>query len=78
MATNFTSGDTHMLTVFAGAFFGVLPDVVEGPYFFFNWKNKFVKNWLMFQKSIQADTTLVPGLATQLATIVAALWWVAG
>lgn len=77
IATSFASSDTHMLYIFGGAFFGVLPDVVEGPYFFLKWKSKFIQKWLTFQKSIQVDTTLVPGLATQFATIIATFWWVA-
>jgi hypothetical protein len=76
IATNFSTDSTHMVSIFLGAFAGVLPDVVEGPYFFFNWKNKLVQTWLAFQKSLQVDATVLPGLATQLATIVAAFWWV--
>ena len=77
IALNFSSDPNHMGTIFLGAFAGVLPDVVEGPYFFLKWKNEFVKKWLMFQKSIQVDTTMVPGLATQIATVVAVFWWIA-
>jgi len=77
IALNFSTDPTHMNTIFLGAFAGVLPDVVEGPYFFLSWKNEFVKKWLMFQKSIQVDTTMVPGLATQIVTVVAVFWWIA-
>ena len=76
MATPFATSPTHMIYIFLGAFVGVLPDVVEGPYFFFNWKPAAIKKWLAFQKSIQVDTTLVPGIATQIATIIAVFWWV--
>ncbi len=77
IAINFSANLTHLITILLGAFAAVLPDVVEGPYFFLNWKSKAIKKWLMFQKSIQADTTPLPGLMTQLATIICALWWIA-
>lgn len=77
VATNFATSNIHMFYIFGGAFFGVLPDVVEGPYFFLKWKNELVQKWLKFQKSIQVDTTVVPGLVTQLSTIIATFWWIA-
>ena len=63
-------------TILAGAFAGVLPDLVEGPYFFLNFKNKSVKSWLKFQKSIQNDSGVRFGLLTQVVTLIAAIWWV--
>jgi len=65
----------HAATILIASFASVLPDVVEGPYFFLNMKNKFIYRWIKFQKSIQVDTTLVPGLLTQAATIFAAFLW---
>ncbi len=64
------------LNVLFGGFAAVLPDVIEGPYFFLGVKNKLVQNWLKFQKSIQVDTTIGPGLATQVITMAACFWWV--
>lgn len=77
MATQFATSPTHLVFILLGAFAGVLPDVIEGPYFFLKWKTKFIEKWIMFQKAIQVDTTPFPGLATQVATIIAAVWWVA-
>lgn len=68
-----TTQVAHILLV---AFVAVAPDVIEGPYFFFGLKNKLIAKWLAFQKSIQVDTTVIPGLATQLATIIGAFLWV--
>lgn len=76
MASQFATSPSHMVTILFGAFAGVLPDVIEGPYFFLKWKNKAILRWLAFQKSIQVDTTPFPGIATQVATIIAAVWWV--
>lgn len=62
------------ITILLSCFVAILPDLVEAPYFFLNWKSKFIKRWIRFQKSIQSDTTVVPGLATQFVTVIAALW----
>jgi len=64
--------------IMAGGVAAIMPDVVEGPYFFWGWKHKIIKKWLNFQKSIQVDVDLVPGIVTQIAIATAALWWIAG
>lgn len=66
----------HVATILAASFFAVLPDVIEGPYFFLNMKSEFIKKWIAFQKSIQVDTTVIPGLLTQVLTIIAAFAWI--
>ncbi len=72
----FSSTDPmRMSVVLLGGFAGVLPDVIEGPYFFFHLKSKFIKKWISFQKSIQTDTSMVPGLITQVVTILASIVW---
>jgi len=63
------------LIILFGAFFAILPDIVEGPYFFLNYKTNFIKKWIAFQKSIQTDTTPIPGIIIQVLTIVAAIAW---
>lgn len=66
----------QVMNVLACSFFAVLPDVMEGPYFFLKMKNNFIERWISFQKSLQNDTSLVPGLITQLLTILAAIFWI--
>ncbi len=66
----------HALVILAAGFAAALPDIVEGPYFFLGLRSKVIKRWILFQKSIQEDTTIVPGLLTQLATILAAFYWI--
>jgi hypothetical protein len=56
-------------------FASVLPDVIEAPYFLFHYKHKFLLMWLRFQKSLQNDADPLPGLLTQGAFSMAALWW---
>ncbi len=66
----------HALIILFAGLFAILPDLVEGPYFFLGIRSKIIKRWILFQKSIQEDTTIVPGLLTQLATVIAAFAWI--
>lgn len=68
----------HAITILAASFASVLPDVIEGPYFFLNMENKWIKKWIKFQKSLQVDTGVVPGLLTQVVTIAAVFFWLMG
>lgn len=65
----------HALTILAACFFSVLPDVVEAPYFFLNYREKIIKRWILWQKSIQADWPVLPGLLTQLVIALAAIYF---
>lgn len=64
------------LIVIAGCFLAVLPDVAEGPYFFFTKKSGWVKKLVGFQSKLQFNVPIVPGLISQALVIAAALWWV--
>lgn len=66
----------HAITILVACFAASLPDIVEGPYFFLNMRHELIKKWIKFQKSIQSDTSIVPGLLTQVITIAAAFWWI--
>lgn len=63
------------ITILLSGLFSVLPDLIEGPYFFLGQESKFIQKWIAWQKSIQSDTTLIPGLLTQFATIITAFLW---
>lgn len=67
----------HAATIFFACFASVLPDVIEAPYFFLNIRSRIIEKWITLQKSIQNDVSIIPGLATQLATIAAAIFWIA-
>jgi len=67
---------THFLVILAACFLSVLPDVIEGPYFFLNIKSRVIEKWIYFQKSLQSDTDVIPGMLTQLTVIVTAFWWI--
>lgn len=66
----------HFWTVIFAAFAAVLPDVIEGPWFFLNFKNRAIEKFILFQRSLQYDAPLVPGVLTQLLTITAAFYWI--
>ena len=63
------------ILILACSFAAVLPDVMEGPYFFLKMRTNLIKKWISFQKSLQNDTTAFWGLLTQLATIAAVIFW---
>lgn len=63
------------ILILACSFAAVLPDVMEGPYFFLKMRTIWIKKWIAFQKSLQNDTTWYWGLATQLITIAAVIFW---
>lgn len=66
----------HFATIGAAGFAGILPDVIEAPYFFLHWKTKFLEKWLKFQKSIQNDVGPISGLTIQVVAVLAAFWWI--
>lgn len=66
----------HTITILLACFFSVLPDLVESPYFFMGVRNELLIKYIAWQKSIQEDAKLIPGLLTQLAIIGASLFWI--
>ena len=74
-----------LLTIFIGktnpyiylaSFMSILPDIAEGPYFLFGWRNKYLDIILRFQRSIQANANIFWGLLTQIIILVACLLWI--
>ncbi len=63
------------ILVLACSFAAVLPDVMEGPYFFLKMRTTWIKKWIAFQKSIQSDTTAFWGLLNQALIILAVIFW---
>jgi len=64
------------LNILACCLVASLPDIVEGPYFFLGYRNIILKKWIDWQKSIQIDTSFIPGVLSQTATILAAIFWI--
>ena len=63
------------LTVLFACLASILPDLIEAPYFFLRIRNKLIQKWIVFQKSIQNDTSIIPGLLTQVLTIAGVILW---
>lgn len=66
----------HKLTILACCFASVLPDVSKGPYFFLKQRGVTMKKWVDFERSLQVDTTVLPGTISQLLVIGASLFWI--
>lgn len=65
---------SHTVSVLLACFTGVLPDLIEAPYYFLNSTNSFIVNkWIPFKKSIQSDTGPFWGVITQVAVSLVAL-----
>jgi len=64
------------LVIIFSCFFAVLPDLVEAPYFFFNYKPKILKHLISWQHNHQGRASMIPGLLIQVLTIVLALTFI--
>jgi hypothetical protein len=62
--------------IYLAAFMSILPDIAEGPYFLFGWRNKYLDIVLRLQRSIQASADIFWGLTTQVVVIIASLYWI--
>ena len=54
------------LNLAAGAFFAILPDLVEAPHIFLGFNNRYIQKLMRFQKNIQNRAPVLPGVITQL------------
>lgn len=62
--------------VVLGAFFAVLPDVLEIPYYFMSFRHPLMVRYVELSHSLQTNAPLVPGTLTQVLISLAALWWI--
>jgi hypothetical protein len=60
--------------IYLASFMSILPDIAEGPYFLFGWRNKYLDIILRFQRSIQANANIFWGLLTQILVLLGALY----
>lgn len=63
------------IIIILGSFMGVLPDLVEAPYFFTNSKNEFLAALVKFQSALQFNVPIIPGLVSQALVLLATFWW---
>lgn len=66
------------IIIILGAFFAVLPDVLEIPYYFFKLRHPLMVGYVEFSHSYQGSAPLIPGTLTQVIISAAALWWIFG
>lgn len=66
--------DQMAMNILLSSLAAILPDVVEGPYFLFGWRNKFLDIWMKLQKRIQSDANIFWGSLTQIATLIICLY----
>lgn len=75
IASQFLPDYNKALIIIVCSFAGVLSDVIKIPYFFLNKRTGFFKIWTDFERSLQVDTSIVPGILTQLVVIITSFWW---
>ena len=69
MALQYWPDTNRVIIILLGAFMGVVPDLVEAPYFFFHSKNKLLLKLIHFQGGIQWKTAPFVGILTQIVTL---------
>jgi len=68
-----SSNLTMSLTLLFSVFASVVPDVIEGFYFFLGVKASWLQKLIKFQHDHQARAPLIPGIITQIIVIIASL-----
>lgn len=61
--------------IIASCFFAVLPDQIKYPFFFMKKKTGLLKKWTDWERSIQIEIKPFWGILTQLAVILASIYW---
>lgn len=56
----------------------IIADTIEAPYFFFGWKNSFLKKLIAFQSRLQFNVPLVPGMISQAVFLGICFWLLFG
>lgn len=62
--------------ILASCFVAVLPDLIEAPYIFLNYKKKWLRMILSFQKRHQFNSNIFIGMLTQVAAVLASILWI--
>lgn len=76
IAATFLPNTGKAVIVLLGAFFAVLPDVLEIPYYFLKSRHPLMVKYVLFSRSLQNDVGPIPGTLTQIIVSLAALWWI--
>jgi len=66
----FTAPDTKsFFIIILGSFLAVLGDLVEAPFYLFDWQNGLVKKLIAFQRNHQWNVPFWPGMISQIAYV---------
>lgn len=57
------------IIIIIGCFFGILPDLVEAPFFFLNQKGRFLSKLVEIQSNVQFNVSFWPGILFQVVYI---------
>lgn len=76
LGATFLPDVTKASVVVLGAFFAVLPDVLEIPYYFLKNRHPLMVRYVELSHSLQTNAPLIPGTLTQVVISLAALWWI--
>lgn len=58
------------------SFASVFSDVVKAPFYYLKIRDGLLKKWVDMERSIQVETSLIPGIITQAVIIAASLYWI--
>lgn len=65
----------HAGTIILACFASVLPDVSKAPYFLLGKRDGLLKKWVDLERSLQVETSFLPGMLIQAGVIIASLTW---
>lgn len=74
IAFSFWPNLSMVALVFTTCFFAVSADLIEAPFFFLGWKNKYITKFILFQRKIQWNVSPIPGILSQATFVSLALY----
>jgi hypothetical protein len=63
----------NAVLLWIGAFFAVIPDLIEAPYYFFDFQNNLLNKYIQLEHNHQLDAGPFWGVVTQLITLTAVI-----
>lgn len=67
-----------MFIVILASFLSVLPDLIKSPFYLLKCKNRLLKKYVDFERSLQVETNVYTGMFIQLIVVLGSIWWVFG
>jgi hypothetical protein len=76
VASRYLNNPSLVVLILASCLASVLPDLVKWPYYFLKKRGGLQEKWVVFERNLQVNASFWPGMFTQVATTVAAFWWI--